>query len=218
MAKPGQPVSVQRLLTSVEWALANGLGPRDLVPMLERLTSHAVAGSAEWLFAQRQLAHVLVRTQPWRCSLVARRVLKIEQDASTWGVLGLAQTLLGHYRTASAAYRRALALAPDSPECAHNLGHLLDVALDRPKDAVRYLRKAHAALPNEPEVAASLAHALARSGRRDEARAILSRDVDPDEAAADARLSSWLSANPPGSLAPSAAAAADPEAIPGRTR
>lgn len=194
-----RPESVERLQRGVEWALAQGLGARDLVPMLERLLAHAPRGSAAWHFGTVRLAEVLVRTAPWRAALLARRALRLEESAQSWGVLALAQTLLGNYRAACRAYRKALALVHDSPEYAHNLGHLLDVALDRPKDAIPYLRAAHKAVPNEPELAASLAHALARAGRIDEARSLLVESDFSPEAAQD-WINDWLSASPPGSL------------------
>ena len=37
LTKKGRAVDIERLQSDVEWALQNGLGPRDLVPMLERL-------------------------------------------------------------------------------------------------------------------------------------------------------------------------------------
>jgi Flp pilus assembly protein TadD len=198
MRRSLRPETVERLLSNVEWALANGLGPRDLVPMLERLLAHAEAGSSAWRFAHQQLAAVLVHNSPWRAALLARRVLRVEDDARTWGVLGLAQTLLGNYRSACRAYRRALALLPDCPEFAHNLGHLLDAALNRPKAALPFLRSAQRALPHEPEIATSLAHALARSGRIQEAESILRRELDDPEAA-PSWIAAWLAADPPGS-------------------
>jgi tetratricopeptide (TPR) repeat protein len=198
--------TVEQLVGSVQWALTNRLGARDLVPMLKRLIARTEPRSPEWMFAQRELARVLLEPAPWRAALVARQLLAIEDDPQTQAILGLAHTLLGNYRSACAAYRRALLLAPETPEFAHNLGHLLDVALDRPKDALSYLRTAQRALPDEPEVATSLAHALARSGSLGEARQLL-RDALADEAAAERWLARWLAADPPGSTVPRAGGA-----------
>jgi tetratricopeptide (TPR) repeat protein len=190
--------TVEQLLGSVQWALSKRLGARDLVPMLKRLVARTVPRSPEWMFAQRELARVLVEPAPWQAALLARRLLQIEDDPQTRAVLGLAQTLLGNYRSACAAYRRALLLAPESPEYAHNLGHLLDVALERPRDALAYLRAAQRELPDEPEVAASLAHALVRTGAVDEARRLLQQSLS-DDAAVERWLTSWQTADPPGS-------------------
>ena len=40
-----RPVNVDRLQSNIAWAVAHGLGARDLIPMLERLIAHASAGS-----------------------------------------------------------------------------------------------------------------------------------------------------------------------------
>jgi Flp pilus assembly protein TadD len=169
--------------------------------MLEKLLRHAPATSAHAIFAKRQLAELTVQRAPWRAARLARDVLEVlPEDDRAWAVLGLAHTLLGHFRSAEHAYREAVQLAPFSPWYAHNLGHLMDVALDRPKDALRYLLAAHRSLPHEPEIAGSLAHALARANRWHEAVPILSKALGKDEAAAEAMLRDWLTRNPPGSL------------------
>ncbi len=191
--------TVERLLSDVEWALEKGLGARDLVPMLERLLRRAASGSDAWVFASRQLAEQVVQRDPWRAAGLARRVLESCDDDRSWAVLALALTLMGHYRAAARAYRRALALAPDCPNHLHNLGHLLDVALDRPRSALPYLKLAHQAVPYEPEIAASYAHALARAGRVDEARRLLEKTLPDSPELIDRRLNDWLTAEPPGS-------------------
>ena len=98
-----------------------------------------------------------------RRALRPPRARRAPADDGAWAVLGLAQSLLGNYRYAARAYERALALAPNNPWYAHNLGHLYDVALDRPQDALPLLAQATAAQPGEADIAASYAHALARS-------------------------------------------------------
>jgi tetratricopeptide (TPR) repeat protein len=191
-----------RLLMSAQWALARDLSPRDLVPMLRKVVARAKPGSAAALFAQRHLARLLLRHCPWRAARLACDVLRHREDDEAWAILGLAQTLLGNYRCAKKAYYRALALAPNCPAYAHNLGHLLDVALDRPRDGLLYLACAHRAEPDEPELASSYAHALARSGKLDAARRILRRALSKDEADVERILTAWLQAQPPGSLPP----------------
>jgi tetratricopeptide (TPR) repeat protein len=188
-----------KLLMSAQWALARDLSPRDLVPMLRKVVARAEPGSAAALFAQRHLGRLLLKDSPWRAARLAWDVLRHQEDDEAWAILGLAHTLLGNYRCAKTAYYRALALAPNCPAYAHNLGHLLDVALDRPRDGLRYLACAHRAEPNEPELASSYAHALARSGRLDDARRILRRALSKDEAGVERILTAWLGAHPPGS-------------------
>src|ERR1041385_6051193 len=68
-------VDVERLESDVVWALERGLGPRDLVPMLERLKRHAPRGSTAACFANIELAELLLQTRPWRAALLAREVL-----------------------------------------------------------------------------------------------------------------------------------------------
>lgn len=193
--------NVDRLYSDIEWALAHGLPPRELVPMLEKLLRHAPGQSPHAVFAKRQLAELIVQRDPWRAARLARDVLAVlPEDDRAWAALGLAHTLLGNFRSAERAYREALYLAPCSPWYAHNLGHLIDIALDRPRDALKYLAAAHRSLPHEPEIAGSYAHALARAGRWEEAVPLLSRALGRGEEAAEGMLRDWLSREPAGSL------------------
>lgn len=193
--------NVDRLYSDIEWALAHGLPPRELVPMLEKLLRHAPGQSPHAVFAKRQLAELIVQRDPWRAARLAKDVLAtLPEDDRAWAALGLAHTLLGNFRSAERAYREALYLAPCSPWYAHNLGHLIDIAFDRPRDALKYLRAAHRSLPHEPEIAGSYAHALARADRWQEAVPLLARALDRDEEAARALLEDWLSRDPIGSL------------------
>lgn len=195
---------VQRLLFDVDWAIQNQLGPRDLVPMLNKLIHVAPAGSDAALFARRQLAETIVQSAPWRAAVLLREVLAQRDDDRAWAVLGLCHTLLGHYRCATRAYSRALALTPDNPWYAHNLGHVLDVALDQPEQALRHLRFAYRELKSDPEVASSYAHALAHAGRVSDAERILSRALRDANRAREI-LRTWLSSS--GSAAASDATA-----------
>ena len=182
---------VKRLLFDVDWAIQNELGPRDLVPMLEKLIHVAPPGSDATLFAKRQLAETILQTAPWRAALLLREVLSQGDDDRAWAVLGLCHTLLGHYRCATRAYGRALALTPDNPWYAHNLGHVLDVALEQPEQALRHLRFAYRELKSDPEVASSYAHALAHAGRVGDAERVLRRALR-DDARAREVLRTWL--------------------------
>jgi Flp pilus assembly protein TadD len=175
---------VEGLYTDVEWALAQGLSERDLVPMLQRLAKAAPPESEYAIYAQRNLAELLVRRSPFRAARLARGVLRTRDDDRAFAVLGLAHLLMGNYRSAEKAYKSALRLVPHCPWYAHNLGHLLDVALSRPAEAVPFLRLAARCLPHEPEIASSLAHALLGAHKKEEAEAVLIRAGETREAAA----------------------------------
>jgi len=214
---PEQAPNVQRMLSDIQWALAHDLPATELVPMLNKLLRHAEPRSSAALFGKRKLAELIVQDQPWKSALLARELLQAAQNGAqgaghdsghvggepaerTWALLGLAQTLLGHYRAAAAAYRQAMLLAPHFPMCAHNLGHLLDVALNRPGDALKYLQQAYEAFPNEPEIGSSYAHALVRAGQHSLAKTVLADALDGDASAAERLLAEWLRSDPPGTL------------------
>jgi tetratricopeptide (TPR) repeat protein len=201
-----RPVNVERLQSNIAWAVAHGLGARDLIPMLERLIRHAPIGSDCKISAQRQLAELIVEHAPWRAALLTRAVLQHKDDDRAWALFGLAHTLLGNHRAARRAYSRALARAPGCASYAHNLGHLIDVAFDQPREALRWLKQAHGHAPDEEEIAASYAHALARSQQVPEAIAVLERVLN-SRTKALALLQRWLTRR---SVAPEVIA---PEAI-----
>jgi len=143
--------------------------------MLERLIEHAPRGSDCRLAAERQLAELIVEKSPWRAAVLTRAVLVHKDDDRAWALYGLAHTLLGNHRTARSAYMRALARAPGCASYAHNLGHLIDVAFEQPREALRWLKQAHGAAPLEEEIAASYAHALVRSDQLQQALGVLER-------------------------------------------
>jgi hypothetical protein len=171
----------KRLRHDVETALRRALDPSEVLPMLHRLARTAAPGSDERVFAHRQLAELLAEKSPWRAALYAKKVIAERPDDDRgWALLGLSQTLLGHYRFAVTAYEKALRCAPTNPWYAHNLGHLLDVALDRATDAIGWLRTAYAEAAElghsaSDDIAASFAHALGRAGKVSEARTVLLR-------------------------------------------
>jgi tetratricopeptide (TPR) repeat protein len=185
-------LEIDRMLSDVLWAKERGLGPRDLVPMLEKILKRAPRGSDVRLFAQRELAEQLVERDTWRAARLAREVTLEVDDDRAWALFALCHSLLGNYRLAKKAYLRALALHPGCPWYSHNLGHLLDVGLGRPREALGHLRLAHRALQGEPEVAGSYALALARLGRRAEARRVLCEALGESEEQAELRLDGWI--------------------------
>jgi hypothetical protein len=193
-----QENEAKRLRQDVEWALRSALDPGDVLPLLHRLARTAPAASEEAVYAHRQLAELLVERHPWRAALHARRVLTwTPEDDRAWAVLGLCQTLLGHYKYAATAYYRALAAAPKNPWYAHNLGHLVDVALGRADDAVVWLRTAYEGAMGNREIAASYAHALARAGKLPEAKRVLARAMKKGVSREQAALWKWLEEGAP---------------------
>lgn len=164
----------QSLRLAIERSLRGAFDPEDVLPRLLRLSRLAPASSDEGIFAHHKLAELLVEQDPWRAALFVRRALAYRpHDDRLWAVLALSQTLLGNFRCARKAYVEAIACAPSNPWYAHNLGHLLDVALGEPTQAAPWLASAYRAKSDNSEIAASYAHALARSGRKDEARRVL---------------------------------------------
>jgi tetratricopeptide (TPR) repeat protein len=188
----------QRLRRDVEVALS-GPDPLRVLPLLHRLAARAESGSDESVFAHRQLAEVLLERDPWRAALHARRVTRMRpEDDRAWAALGLSQSLLGNYVYASHALLRALACAPDNPWYAHNLGHTLDIALDKPSEAVDYLRRAYERSGRNVDVATSLAHALGRAGQLRAARIVLSRAMKQSPTPERRALMRWLTAGAKG--------------------
>lgn len=184
---------IDTLRKNVEWALRNSPEVNEVLPLLVKLARNAEPESDAWLLAHRHIAELAVDRDPWRAALFARRVVRVDaDDDGAWAVLGLAQTMLGNYRAAASAYRRAVAIAPDNPWYAHNLGHLLDVALGRTGEALIWLSDAYECEPDENEIAASYAHALARSGKLAQAKKLFRRFVDRGATADQLALWRWL--------------------------
>lgn len=188
----------QRLREEIECTLRRAFDPADVLPRLARLARLAPASSEDALFAHRQLAELIAPRHPWRAALHARRALAHRgDDDRSWAVLAFCHTLLGNFRCAVVAYERALASSPTNPWYAHNLGHLLDLALGEPTRAVPFLRAAHEAKPESSEMAASFAHALARDGRADEARRVLEAGLVRHRSRELAALLRWLDQGAP---------------------
>jgi tetratricopeptide (TPR) repeat protein len=166
--------SVETLRRRAERAIDEGRGRRIVEPLLERILKMAPDGHPCRIFAHRHLAELRLEEDPWAAALHLRKVVSANSlDDVSHSLMALAQALLGNYRTAVASYRRALALAPRNPWYHHNLGHLLDVALDDPHAALGHLQVAlEHADPPEHEITASVAHCLARVGRIEQARSL----------------------------------------------
>jgi Flp pilus assembly protein TadD len=169
----GESTKVHRLRARAERALEEGRRREEVLPLLERLVREATDNSEHQLFARRRLAEIYLEHHPWRAALHARRLVKSNcADDGAYALMGLAQTLLGNFNTAIAAYRQALAMAPDNPWYHHNLGHLLDVCKGDTVGALAHLRAAHRIKSEEDEITASLAHCLARVGELAEAKSL----------------------------------------------
>lgn len=180
----------QKLIADVCWGISHGFSARDLVPMLKRLVAQAPIETDAGTFGRQRLAELIVGEQPWRAARLTRDLIIAERaDAQTYAVLGLALSLLGHFRCAVQSYERALLLAPRTAVYSHNLGHLLDVALGRPREALPHLAAAYRSDPGDVEVAASYAHALQHAGRAGDARHLLERVFD--RATASQLLERW---------------------------
>jgi len=190
--KAADPAELKRC---IERALHRDDPPHDVLPMLERLQTIAPEGTDEKRYAYRRLAELLLETEPWRAAVLLRKLThERPDDDANWALMGLAQALLGHHRFAVTSYRRALAIDPNNPWYSHNLGHLLDVALNRPADALKHLELAVRTVPDVSAIACSLIHARWRAGDVEGARRALAPLLargggnDPDVSALAAEL------------------------------
>lgn len=207
---PLEAPRAERLMQQVERTLWAGEERRRVVPDLLEIARISDEGSDAWRFAMRTLACILAESDPWRGSLVARRLLAYApSDHEAWGALGLAQSIVGNARYAARCYERAIELGGPCVPYLHNLGHLYDVCLDRLTDAVPLLEGAYAASRSSrqpqlrAEIAASLAHALARAGEPERALEVLKGDLPRGRTRAQAELLAWIEGRVPRSTPPS---------------
>lgn len=204
MGKERQQRHPDGLRKAAEKAMRRGESVDVVRRHLEALIQVAEPGSEHAFFAHRQLAEILIEEHPWKAALHLRQVAKAcSDDDVVHALMGLCQALLGNFMSAVAAYRRALNVAPRNPWYHHNLGHLLDVALSRPRDAERHLRAAHQMEPLEHEITASLAHCLARLDALAEARELMEEAVGAAPDNADHRsLLEWIEEGAPEQASP----------------
>ena len=186
---------VQERVRSVERAIWAGESNQYLLPALQGIADAAEWGSEAWRFALRELALRSAESDPWRASLLARQLLsESPKEHAAWAALGLAQSLLGNCGFAVTCYTKALALSPNQPRYAHNLGHLVDVYARAPARALPLLRQAFEADRTCPDTTMSYAHALAQVGRACEGLALVEatlngrRGLRPDQR----EFLSWL--------------------------
>lgn len=198
--KAKDPSELDRLRARIDDALRRERPRAEVMPLLERLLTQAPDGSELYVYAHRRIAELLLQSDPWRAALHLRRVIKASAaDDTTHALMGLCQALLGNFDSAVFHYERALAIDPSNAWYHHNLGHLLDVALNMPQLAVLHLRWAHDAHPVEDEVTASLAHCLARLSQLGEAEELAREalDLSPDHES-HASLLAWIRRGAPG--------------------
>lgn len=182
-----------RLRRRAEHSLRRSGDPVGVVPLLHQLARIASPASEDAAFAHQKLAELLAEEEPWRAALYARRVIQhFPASDRAWAVLALSQSMLGNYRFARTAYQHALELAPKNRSYAHNLGHLLDVALGEPSTALPWLRRAYEVARSDPSVAASYAHALARAGRWADAKRVLERSLSQGPNRELSALTRWV--------------------------
>lgn len=198
--KAKDPNELDRLRARIEDALRRERPRAEIMPLLERLLARAPEHSELFVYGHRHMAELLLQDEPWRAALHLRRVLKAgAADDTAHALMGLCQALLGNFDSAVFHYERALALDPSNAWYHHNLGHLLDVALNLPEVAALHLRWAHDAHPMEDEVTASLAHCLARIGELEEAEALAREALDlSPEHESHASLVAWIRRGAPG--------------------
>ena len=88
---------------------------------------------------------------------------------------------------AASVFQEALAISPDDPEIAINLGNTLAI-LNRPEDAIAWFERAIARKPDDADAYANLGHTQRQLGRNDAAIAAYDRAIALDTAHRDARF------------------------------
>lgn len=143
-------------------------------------------------------------TTPWARALEARRhIARDPSDAAAHAELGHALVAMEWFQAGARSYERALQLEPQNPYLAHNLGHLYDVALGRPEDALPLLEFAvndvdHTDADAHRDFAVSYAHALARVSDFGAARRVLQEACgEVPENPTHQRLMTWIVAMSP---------------------
>ena len=91
--------------------------------------------------------------------------------------MGNVHAALGDWTQAAASYQQALKRNPENPEAMNNLAYAL-VNLDKPREALEWSSKAVQVEPGNPLFRATLAQALAGSGERQKALALLAETLE----------------------------------------
>jgi tetratricopeptide (TPR) repeat protein len=172
----------RRLQRDLSQLLGRPVRSADLLTTLEHLARTATDVAAA-SFAAGCLAELLADSDPWAASLHAKRLLARDpEDARAWAALALAQVHLGNFRYAARCYAEAATRDEANPWYVHNLGHLTDVALNAPEEALPYLARAVSLAPDKIDLIASYAHALGRCGKLEEAQSLLGEMAQQENA------------------------------------
>ena len=135
--KAKDPSELDRLRARIDDALRRERPRAEIMPLLERLLDNAPDHGELYVYGHRHTAELLLQDEPWRAALHLRRVIRAGAGEDTaHALMGLCQALLGNFDSAVFHYERALALDPSNAWYHHNLGHLLDVALNKPQGAL----------------------------------------------------------------------------------
>jgi Flp pilus assembly protein TadD len=119
-------------------------------------------------------------------------------DQPDWRILsaqGAVLDQMGRHTEAQRYYQTALKIVPGQPSVLSNLGLSYALSHDLP-DAEKVLRQAVADHAVDPRVRQNLALVVGLEGRFDEAKAIASADLPPDEAAANVAYLQQMLAQP----------------------
>lgn len=113
-------------------------------------------------------------------ALFARAMVSDRNDATVLNDLGVARDMQGHHAAAQEAYHMALGVTPTSIPVQVNLGLSMAVS-GNAAGAVRVLTPLAAASDAAPRVRQNLALALTLNNRKDQASALLQRDLPADQ-------------------------------------
>ncbi len=188
---------IDRLRRDIDRALADKLDADGVLPLLARLARATSPRSEPWLYAHRHLAEMGVEHDPWRAAPSRAACCSSTRRTTAPGRCSAWRSRCSATTATPRAPTSALAIAPENPWYAHNLGHLYDVALNRPHDALPLLAQATEAQTGEADIAASYAHALARCGKLVLAKKILKRAIRHGATADQMALWRWLDAGAP---------------------
>jgi protein O-GlcNAc transferase len=155
----------------------------------EPIYRRIVAAEPDHAEAHHLLAVVaLQRGRPAEAAPLAQRATELTADhPKAWNTLGNALHALGDKTGAEAAFRRALANAPDLADAAYNLATLLADRLEI-EAAFPLFEQAARLAPADPRPHNNLAHALIRLGRFAEAETALRQSLARAPTFADALI------------------------------
>src|SRR5689334_6401446 len=108
--------TIDSLMAQAEALLRRGVSRGEVAAVLERILTLAPDGSDARRFAHRHLAELRIEEAPWAAALHLRKALAVDRDDDVaHALMGLCQALLGNFRAAVSAYRRALTISPRNP-------------------------------------------------------------------------------------------------------